>query len=284
MFSFAFTAKRAFSCVCLCLTLIVFPMPSYALSVQDVPNPRKDYGGWVTDMAQILSLDTEAKLNQLISNLERQNGDEIAVVTVPETAPASIPKEFTTSLFKDWRIGKKGKNNGVLFLVSQGDRRVEIETGYGIERILPNTRVRNIIDSQIIPHLKQGDFDGGVLAGTQALVRSLSISSSSFAPTITNKANLTSQASAVQSNSPAYLWMLIGLLLFVLIFIALVVIVVKFFSHQTPSYISYSRSISSRSNSSDSGSSWDGGSGYSSGGGSDFGGGDSGGGGAGGDW
>jgi uncharacterized protein len=191
MFSFAFTAKRAFSCVCLCLTLIVFPMPSYALSVQDVPNPRKDYGGWVTDMAQILSLDTEAKLNQLISNLERQNGDEIAVVTVPETSPAPSPKVFTTELFKDWRIGKKGKNNGVLFLVSQGDHRVEIETGYGIERILPNTRVSNIIESQIIPHFKQGDFDGGILAGTQALVRSLFISSNSFAPSITNKANLT---------------------------------------------------------------------------------------------
>ena len=257
-------------------------MPSYALSVQDVPNPRKDYGGWVTDMAEILSPDTEATLNQLISNLERRNGDEIAVVTVPETSPAPSPKVFTTELFKDWRIGKKGKNNGVLFLVSQGERRVEIETGYGIEPILSNTRISKIIDSQILPHLKQGDFDRGVLAGTQALVRSLSISSSSFTPTSTNKANLTSQPSAVQSNSPAYLWMLIGLLLFVLIFIALLVIAMKFFRHQTPSY--YSRSSSSRGNSSDSDSSWDSGSGYSSGGGSDFGGGDSGGGGAGGDW
>ena len=284
MFSFAFTAKRAFSCVCLCLTLILFPIPSYALSVQDVPNPRKDYGGWVTDMAQILSPNTEATLNQLISNLERRNGDEIAVVTVPETSPAPSPKVFTTELFKDWRIGKKGKNNGVLFLVSQGERRVEIETGYGIEPILSNTRISKIIDSQIIPHLKQGDFDGGVLAGTQALVRSLSISSSSFTPTSTNKANLTAQPSALQSNSPAYLLMVIGILLFVLVFIALLVIVVKSFNLQTPSYSSYSRRSSSSSNSSDSGSSWDSGSGYSSGGGSDFGGGDSGGGGAGGDW
>ena len=284
MFSFAFTAKRAFSCVCLCLTLILFPMPSYALSVQDVSNPRKDYGGWVTDMAEILSPDTEAKLNQLISNLERQNGDEIAVVTVPETSPAPSPKVFTTELFKDWRIGKKGKNNGVLFLVSQGERRVEIETGYGIEPILSNTRVSKIINSHIIPHLKQGDFDGGVLAGTQALVRSLSISSSSFTPTSTNKANLTAQPSALQSNSPAYLLMVIGILLFVLVFIALLVIVVKSFNLQTPSYSSYSRRSSSSSNSSDSGSSWDSGSGSSSGGGSDFGGGDSGGGGAGGDW
>jgi uncharacterized protein len=276
--------KRNFWAVFLCLGLIVFPLPSYALTVQDVPNPRKDYGGWVTDMAQIISLDTEAKLNQLISNLERQNGDEIAVVTVPQTAPESSPKAFTTRLFKYWGIGKKGKNNGVLFLVSKGDRRVEIETGYGIERILPNTRVSNIIDSQIILHFKQGDFDGGILAGTQALVRSLSLSSNSFAPSTTNKANLTPQPSALQSNSPAYLLMVIGILLFFLVFIALVVIVVKLFNLQTPSYISYSRSSSTRSNSSDSGSSSDGVSIYSSDGGSDFGGGDSGGDGGGGDW
>ncbi len=276
--------KRNFWAVLLCLGLIVFPLPSYALTVQDVPNPRKDYGGWVTDMAQILSPDTEAMLNQLISNLERRNGDEIAVVTVPQTAPESSPKAFTTRLFKYWGIGKKGKNNGVLFLVSKGDRGVEIETGYGIERILPNTRVSNIIDSQIIPNFKQGDFDGGILAGTQAMVRSLSLSSNSFAPSTTNKANLTPQPSALQSNSPAYLLMVIGILLFFIVFIALVVIVVKLFNLQTSSYISYSSSSSTRSNSSDSDSSWDGGSGYSSGGGSDFGGGDSGGGGAGGDW
>lgn len=275
--------KRNFWAVFLCLGLIVFPLPSYALTVQDVPNPRKDYGGWVTDMAQILSLDTEEKINQLISNLERQNGDEIAVVTVPETAPASSPKAFTTKLFKYWGIGKKGKNNGVLFLVSKSDRRVEIETGYGIERILPNTRVSNIIDSQIIPHFKQGDFDGGILAGTQALVRSLSISSNSFAPSPTNKANLTPQPSDLQSNSPAYLLMVMGILLFFLVFIVLVVIVVKLFNLQTPSYISYSRSSSIRSNSSDSGSS-DGGSDFGGGGDSGFGGGDSGGGGGGGDW
>lgn len=92
-----------------------------------MPNPRTHYGGWVTDMAQILNHETEAQLNQIISKLEQEKVAEIAVVTVPETTPSPTPKAFTTELFNYWRIGKKAQNNGVLFLVSVQDCRVEIE-------------------------------------------------------------------------------------------------------------------------------------------------------------
>ncbi|MEQ9553318.1 MAG: TPM domain-containing protein [Coleofasciculus sp. G3-WIS-01] len=153
-----------------CLALCLFPYLSYALSVQDIPNPQQVNGTWVTDMANILSDSTETKLNQMISELESKNGTEIAVVTVPETTPSSSPKAFTTELFNHWGIGKADEDNGVLFLVSVGDRRVEIETGYGIEPILPDAKVGNIIENQITPRFKEGDFNGGVLAGTNALV------------------------------------------------------------------------------------------------------------------
>ncbi|MEW5856193.1 MAG: TPM domain-containing protein [Cyanobacteriota bacterium] len=151
-------------------TVAAFPVVSKALTVQEVPNSRQVNGGWVTDMAQMLSPATEAQLNQIISDLEAKNSSEIAVVTVPETAPSATPKAFATALFNYWGIGKKGQDNGVLLLISQGDRRVEIETGYGIESILPDARVRNIIQSEIAPRFKQGDFNSGTLAGTQALV------------------------------------------------------------------------------------------------------------------
>ncbi|NER06749.1 MAG: TPM domain-containing protein, partial [Okeania sp. SIO3C4] len=126
-----------------------------------------------TDMAEILSQSTETKLNQMISNLEAKNGSEIAVVTVPETQPTATPKEFTTKLFNYWGVGKKGRNNGVLFLVSVGDRRVEIQTGRGIQRTLPNDTVSNIINTKIIPEFKLGNFESGVVAGTKELVTSL---------------------------------------------------------------------------------------------------------------
>ncbi|WP_261234763.1 TPM domain-containing protein [Laspinema olomoucense] len=154
--------------------MIGFPLISHALSVQDVPNPRQQSGGWVSDMANILSESTEAQLNQMISELEASTGAEIAVVTVPETAPSPTPKEFTTELFNEWKVGKEGVDNGVLFLTSVGDRRVEIETGYGVEGLLPDAEVGNIITTEITPKLRGGDWDGGILAGTQALVTQLS--------------------------------------------------------------------------------------------------------------
>ncbi|MCT7986099.1 TPM domain-containing protein [Laspinema sp. A4] len=156
------------------LSLILFPLLTHAFSVQDVPNPRQQSGGWVTDMANILSESTETQLNQMISELEATTGAEIAVVTVPETAPFPTPKDFTTALFNEWKIGKEGVDNGVLFLTSVGDRRIEIETGYGVEGLLPDAKVGNIITTQITPKLREGDWDGGILAGTLALVTELS--------------------------------------------------------------------------------------------------------------
>lgn len=169
MLSVAFIAKRAFWAVCLFLTFILFSLPSYALTVQEVPNPQKQLGGWVIDVAKIITPNTEAKLNQIISQLERQTGDEITIVTVPETTPAPNPKAFTTKLFNYWDIGK----NGALVLVSKGDRRVEIVTGYGIEATLPDAQLSNIIQKEIIPQFKQGNFEGGILAGTKSLIAKL---------------------------------------------------------------------------------------------------------------
>ena len=177
------------------LSVLFFPIASHALEIQTVPNPRETNGGWVTDMADILSDETEAKINRTISQLEAKNGTEIAVVTVPETAPADSPKAFTTALFNDWGIGKQGEDNGVLLLVSVGDRRVEIETGYGIEPILPDRNVSQIIETHIVPKFKAGNMDGGVFAGTQALVTALDTTTLDTTP---------------QRNSPFSLWQLFG--------------------------------------------------------------------------
>ncbi|MEL7400745.1 MAG: TPM domain-containing protein [Pseudomonadota bacterium] len=144
--------------------------PSVAITPAEVPNPRQENSGWVTDMADMLSSGEEAELNQLISELEATEGHEIAVVTVPDTQPSATPKAFTTELFNSWGIGKEGEDNGVLFVVSKGDRRTEIEVGYGLEATLPDAKVGEILRSRITPEFKQGNFNTGILNGTQALV------------------------------------------------------------------------------------------------------------------
>ena len=106
----------------------------------------------------------------MISQLETCNGTEIAVVTVPETSPTASPKEFATELFNYWGIGEADRDNGILFLISTSDRKAQIETGYGMPEILPDEKVNNIINTQIIPQFKQNHFDEGTLAETNELI------------------------------------------------------------------------------------------------------------------
>jgi uncharacterized protein len=173
MFTLNPRLKRTLWGIFLGFSLVLFPLLSHALTVQEVPNPQQQYGGWVTDMANILSNQTETQLNRMISELEATTGAELAVVTVPTTAPYPSPKAFATALFNHWGIGKAGINNGVLFLTSVGDRRVEIETGYGVELLIPDATIATLINTEIIPRLRRRDWNGGILAGTQALVNEL---------------------------------------------------------------------------------------------------------------
>lgn len=160
------------SCSCL---LALAPVSSVlAISPADVPNPRQTNGTWVTDMANLLSAESESELNRIISNLEAENGTEIAVVTVEDTYPSSSPKAFATELFNDWGIGKAEANNGVLFLVSKGDRRTELEIGYGLEGVITNEQASQLLRNEVTPQFKIGNFDAGILQGTEMLVSILS--------------------------------------------------------------------------------------------------------------
>jgi uncharacterized protein len=160
------------------VSLIVFSQvtSAFAISVQAVPNPRQANGTWVADTANLLTPQTEAEINRIITQLEAKNGSEIAVVTVPDTKPSPSSKAFATSLFNTWKIGKQGKNNGVLFLISQRDRRTEIETGSGLTKILPDSKVEIILTQQVTPQYKQGKFNEGTLAGTLAIAQALGAS------------------------------------------------------------------------------------------------------------
>lgn len=158
----------------LAASLWLLPGAGLAFAVRDVPNPRQSNGGWVSDVAGILGQDTETSINGMIDALQRHDGSEMMVVTVPDTSGSSSPKTFASELFNTFKIGKKGVDNGVLMLISKSDRRVEIETGYGMEERLPDARVGAIINTAMLPRFKEGDFDGGTLAGVGDVIGSLS--------------------------------------------------------------------------------------------------------------
>jgi uncharacterized protein len=135
-----------------------------------IPNPRGRNGTWVTDMPGALRADTIARLNSTISDFERTTGGEMAVVVIRSLDGLSI-EESAEQLFKLWGIGKKTRDNGLLLLWSTGDRRVRVEVGYGLESVLPDGKIGAILDTYVIPKFKSGQFDEGMLAGVDALVR-----------------------------------------------------------------------------------------------------------------
>ncbi|MCS7224820.1 MAG: TPM domain-containing protein, partial [Armatimonadetes bacterium] len=92
----------------------------------------------------------------------------MVVVTVQHTGDLS-PREFATELFNLWGVGKKGKDNGVLILAVMERRRIEVEVGYGLEEVLTDARIGRLLDQELIPFFRQGEFGKGLLAGVQGI-------------------------------------------------------------------------------------------------------------------
>lgn len=152
------------------LILILTISTSFCLAeqIEEVIDPKKTKNEWVSDMADILDLAAKQELNLIINQLEKEATAEIAVVAIKRT-DGRTPKEFAVDLFSKWGIGKAGADNGVLILLVLESRRVEIETGYGLEGILPDGKVGEILDKHAIPRFKEGNYSQGLLDCVRAI-------------------------------------------------------------------------------------------------------------------
>ncbi|HTF99608.1 MAG TPA: YgcG family protein [Nitrospirota bacterium] len=125
--------------------------------------------GRVTDNAQILTDDTRRSITEQLKAHEQQTTNQVAVLTVPSLEGESI-EEYANSVFKEWKLGQKGKDNGILVLVAPNDRRMRIEVGYGLEGTIPDSLAGSIIRNVMTPKFKDSDFNGGISAGVSAIL------------------------------------------------------------------------------------------------------------------
>lgn len=133
------------------------------------PNYPLQPQGYINDDANLLNASDEEEVNWLLEELEQKTTAQVAVVTVATTEPETI-EGYAVKLFEKWGIGKKGKDNGVLFLIASQDRRLRIETGYGLEGALPDVLCHQIIENLVVPAFKAGEYSKGITAGVQAIV------------------------------------------------------------------------------------------------------------------
>ena len=134
----------------------------------EVVSPTSDF--YVYDGAQVLSGATEQYILTTNRELEQKTGAQIVVVTIPSLEGQSL-EEYATELFRQWGIGDKEKNNGVLLLCAVEDRQFRVEVGYGLEGDLPDGKTGRMQDTYIIPLLKEDKFDVGIQNGYSAFLQ-----------------------------------------------------------------------------------------------------------------
>jgi uncharacterized protein len=126
--------------------------------------------GFVTDFADMISPDREQSLSTQLTQFKTETSTEIAVVTIPNLGGDSI-ENYANELFREWGIGTKENNNGVLLLVSKEDRQMRIEVGYGLEGALPDATASSIIRNDITPLFKQNEYDAGIQTGVDKIIQ-----------------------------------------------------------------------------------------------------------------
>ncbi len=128
--------------------------------------------GHVNDYAGMVPAETAARLEERLGELERRTGAQVAVLTV-ESLEGDPIEDFSLRVAETWKLGEKGKDNGVLFLVAKEDRKMRIEVGYGLEATLPDALAKRILDSVARPRFRAGDFGGGIEATVTAIAAAI---------------------------------------------------------------------------------------------------------------
>ncbi|HEY0796540.1 MAG TPA: TPM domain-containing protein, partial [Acidisarcina sp.] len=146
--------------ICFLLALAFFALVvsprAHAERVEDLPKPSN----YVSDLAGVLSDDTQQQLNSYCAEIDHQAHAQIAVVTV-KTLDGDDPADYAVKLEEAWKVGPKGSDHGVIFLLAVNDHKDRIEVGYGLEGILPDGKTGDMLRG-IVPNLRAADYDGAV--------------------------------------------------------------------------------------------------------------------------
>lgn len=128
--------------------------------------------GRVVDNAELLGAATRSRIESTLKAHEDSTGDQIVVLTTRSLAGESI-EQYAQNVFAEWKLGQKGKDNGILVIVAPAEHKLRIEVGYGLEGPLPDVIAARIIRDIMTPAFKRDDFDGGIDKGVEAIVAQL---------------------------------------------------------------------------------------------------------------
>jgi uncharacterized protein len=147
--------------------LVVFAwLAVQSMAAEIPPKPAR----YFNDFASLVRPETAQKLNQQLADFERQTSNQILVVIYPSLPADTTIEDFAQDAFRAWKPGQQARNNGAILFMFVKDRKLRIQTGYGLEGALPDAICKRIISDQIAPRFQAGDFDGGLAAGVNAMI------------------------------------------------------------------------------------------------------------------
>src|ERR1035437_3126218 len=126
--------------------------------------------GRVTDQTATLTAEQKAALEQTLQSVEARKGSQLVVLIVSTTAPETI-EQYSLRVAELWKLGRKKVDDGAILVVAKADHALRIEVGYGLEGALNDATSKRIISEIITPRFKQGDFNGGIVAGVDQMIR-----------------------------------------------------------------------------------------------------------------
>jgi uncharacterized protein len=144
--------------LCVCLSYVG------ALEVPEHP------GGRITDLTRTLSSNEILFLDQKLADFEERTTNQIAVLMIPSLEGDNL-EDYSIRLADKWKIGQKGKDNGVIILIVKNDRKLRIEVGYGLEGVLPDGLAGSIIRNEMAPFFREDNFFQGIYRGIDAIFK-----------------------------------------------------------------------------------------------------------------
>ncbi len=193
----------------LCLTAVSV---SHSVAVPERPSQ------YVVDLAGIVDDAAENRLNGYLQQLEQKTTAQLVVLTIGSLEGESI-EDFSLNIAHDkWKLGQKGKDNGVLFVISVKDRKYRIEVGYGLEGVLPDSLVGSLGRDLLVPFLKKGDYSNGIFTVSAAIANEIAADSG---VKIDGMPTLKRRSRPLREGQPAGLLNTIVTILFLLVMVVL---------------------------------------------------------------
>ena len=154
------------ACRRVALALLVAALVAAAPAATAIEVPY--LSGHVNDTAAMIPAAVRERIEGQLAAFEKATGAQVAVLTVPALNGDPI-EDYSIKVAQTWKLGRKGVDDGVLFLVARDDRRMRIEVGYGLETKLTDAQCGRILDDVVRPAFKRGDYGGGIAAGVNAI-------------------------------------------------------------------------------------------------------------------